>query len=55
MKIGIKDKNVRKIEKVEIGKEKKDTLRDEYKDVISYAASEFDISEDKIEVYMLEE
>ena len=55
LKIGIKDKNVRKIEKVEIGKEKKDTLRDEYKDVISYAASEFDISEDKIEVYMLEE
>jgi len=55
LKIGIKDKNVRKIEKVEIGKKKKDTLRDEYKDVISYAASEFDISEDKIEVYMLEE
>ncbi len=55
LKIGIKDKNVRRIEKVEIGKEKKDTLRDEYKDVISYAASEFDISEDKIEVYMLEE
>lgn len=55
LKIGIKDKNVRKIEKVDISNEKKDTLKDEYKYVISYAASELDISEDKIEVYMLDE
>lgn len=55
LKIGIKDNNVRRIEKVDIGKEEnKDTLRDEYKNVIDYVASELDISEDKIEVYLLE-
>lgn len=56
LKIGIKDKNVRRIEKVDIGNKKnKDTLRDEYKNIIDYVSSEFDISEDKIEVYLLED
>lgn len=58
LKIGIKDKNIRRIEKVDIGNKEnknKDTLRDEYKNVIDYVSSELDISEDKIEVYLLEE
>lgn len=56
LKIGIKDKSVRRIEKVDIGNKKnKDTLRDEYKNIIDYVSSEFDISEDKIEVYLLED
>lgn len=55
LRIGIKDKNVRKVKKVEIGNEKKDTLKEEYKNVINYVASELDISEEKIDVYMLEE
>lgn len=55
LKIGIKDKNVRKVQKVEIGSEHKDELREEYKDVISYASSEFDIQEEKIEIYILDE
>lgn len=55
LKIGIKDKNVRKVQKVEIGSEHKDELREEYKDVISYASSEFDIPEEKIEIYILDE
>lgn len=53
--IGIKDKNVRKVQKVEIGSEQTDTLREEYKDVISYAASEFEIPEEKIEIYIMDE
>ena len=55
LRIGIKDKNVRKVKKVEIGNEEKDTVKEEYKSVVSYVASELDISEEKIEVYMLEE
>ena len=55
LKIGIKDKNIRKVQKVEIGNEERDTLREEYKDVISYAGSEFDIPKEKIEIYILDE
>lgn len=55
LKIGIKDKNVRKVRKVEIGTEPKDELREEYKEVISYVSSEFDIPEEKIEIYILDE
>ena len=55
LKIGIKDKNVRKVRKVEIGTEPKDELREEYNEVISYVSSEFDIPEEKIEIYILDE
>lgn len=55
LKIGIKDKNVRKVQTVEIDNEQTDTLREEYKEVISYAASEFEIPEEKIEIYILDE
>ena len=55
LKIGVKDKNVRKVQKVEIGNEEKDALREEYKDIIIYTSSEFEIPEEKIEIYMLDE
>ena len=55
LKIGIKDKKVRKVEKIEIGKERRDSVRDEYMDVINYASKELDIPKEKIEVYILEE
>lgn len=55
LKIGIKDKNVREVEKIEIGKEKRDSLREEYMNVINYASSELDIPKEKIEVYIMEE
>ena len=54
LKIGIKNKNIQKIEKVEIGSEKSDILREEYKDVISYVSSEFDVPQEKIEIYILD-
>ena len=54
LKIGIKNKNIQKIEKVEIGSEKSDILRKEYKDVISYVSSEFDVPQEKIEIYILD-
>ena len=55
LKIGVKDKNVRKVQKVEIGNDEKDALREEYKDIIIYTSSEFEIPEEKIEIYMLDE
>ena len=55
LKIGVKDKNVRKVQKIEIGNEQKDALREENKDIIIYTSSEFEIPEEKIEIYMLDE
>lgn len=55
LKIGIRDKNIRKVQKIEIGSEEKNTLRKEYDNVISYAASEFEVPKEKIEIYIMDE
>ncbi|MBE6063622.1 MAG: stage III sporulation protein AF [Clostridium butyricum] len=58
LRIGIKDKTVRKIETVKIGKEKREdneNLKDKYGDIITYVSSELKISKEKIEMYRLEE
>ena len=58
LSIGIKDKTVKKIEPVKIGKDKEEddkSLNDEYGDIITYVSSELQIPKEKIEVYRLEE
>ncbi|MGN0143938.1 MAG: hypothetical protein ACI398_03075 [Clostridium sp.] len=55
LKLGIKDKKVRKVENIEIGKDKNDSVRDEYMNVINFASEELEIPKEKIEVYIIEE
>lgn len=58
LKIGIRDKSIRKIQTVKIGKDELDnneSCNGEYKEVITYISQQLDIPEEKIEVYRLDE
>lgn len=59
LRIGITDKNIRKIQKVSINNNanNKDTEENQemYKEIVDFASKELEISKEKIEVYKLEE
>jgi len=57
LKIGIADKKIEKIKKVEIGTRNENTgeVSDEYGEIVKFISKELEISKEKIEVYKLEE
>ena len=58
LRIGIKDKSIKKIEPIMINddkQEKNENLNNEYGDIITYVSSELKIPKEKIEVYRLDE
>ncbi|HCW52946.1 MAG TPA: stage III sporulation protein AF [Clostridium sp.] len=58
LRIGIKDKSIKKIETIKINddkQEKNENLNNDYGDIITYVSSELKIPKEKIEVYRLDE
>lgn len=59
LRIGIHDKNVQKVKKIQIGGSTENSddenLNDEYSELINFVSSELNVQKEKIEVYRLDE
>lgn len=58
LRIGIKDKKIKKIQTIKIGKDEQNDAEDcsaEYGEIITYAAEQLNVPKEKIEVYRLDE